>query len=320
MTEAATPQAPATENLTLDEAAERFVGLIDPDNGRPDEAPEKKTEAAEPANEQQAEAETEQAEETPPETPQKKTYKLKAAGQELEVDEDELVKGYQRHQDYKAKTTEIAEQRRKLEADAQAVQAERQQYIPQLQSLITNLQDVIGNEFQDIKNPADLLKLQAEDPLRFQRWQALQAVAQHAHAQREHLTAEQRRQQESAHKAYLAEQDSLLVEKEPAFKEAKTRKALASYLKETGFSDDEIGQLADHRTALVAYEAMQYRKMKNAKPEEKVVAKQAPKVVKPGAAQTQTKGEGEFAAAKDRLRKSGKLQDAAAAFIHLMPN
>jgi len=318
MTSEATPETAPSFGDGLDQAANAFLSILEPPKAPPEaEKPQAQAEPEPPATEQEAEAEPE-AQEAPPETP-KKTYKLKAAGQELEVDEDELVKGYQRHQDYKVKTTELAEQRRKLEAEAQAVQQERQQYLVQLQHLIPALQQQVNQEFSDVKTMADLEKLAREDPARFTVWQAKQVALQQAEVERQRLTADQQRQQQEAFRAHVSEQKKLLLEREPAFSKPEEHAALMTYLKAEGYTDKEISSTADHRALIIARKAMLYDKMQKAKPQEKVVPKPAPKVVKPGVADGKSAKDEKFAARMNQLKKTGKLQDAAIVFADLIP-
>ncbi len=88
---------------------------------------------------------------------------------------------------------------------------------------------------------------------------------------------------------------------------------LSAYLAERGFTPEELGGVADHRTYLVALDAMRYRKLMKAQKDaaaKKVVS--AGKVQKPGAASDGEAAEGKLAALKKAARKSGRLDDRAA--------
>ena len=82
-----------------------------------DEKEEKQDSETEPAQEQQEE----QPKETQPEgdnqqtTEEEPKYKVKVDGEEIEVTQEELLRGYMRQKDYTQKTQALAEQRRQFE-------------------------------------------------------------------------------------------------------------------------------------------------------------------------------------------------------------
>ena len=84
-----------------------------------DESQEVRDDQAEPEDEvvaaDEADDEAEESEEVEGEEesqPQVRTFKVKVDGEEVEVPEDELLKGYSRTQDYTRKTQQLAEQRK----------------------------------------------------------------------------------------------------------------------------------------------------------------------------------------------------------------
>ena len=106
--------------LTVRGAAQAFEGMLGSEEpqGQP-EAPEaqetEETQEYEAAQDDEGEEYEEEVQETP-------KYRVKAGDEELEVDLDELVKGYSRTADYTRKTQALAEQRKAIEAEAQKVQ------------------------------------------------------------------------------------------------------------------------------------------------------------------------------------------------------
>jgi len=77
----------------------------------------------------ETEAKPEDEEAPKDETPQPRKLKVKIDGQELEVDEEEAARGYQRQQDY-------SRHMQQLQADRQQAQAERTRYQQQLEQFI----------------------------------------------------------------------------------------------------------------------------------------------------------------------------------------
>ena len=103
----ATPEtAPVESTPTSEDALANFLAEddtpSDPNEGGDGDEP--------PVAEGEAQTAEGEAEEAPPVEQPK--YKVKVRGEELEVPLDELLNGYSRTEDYKAKTAEVAELRR----------------------------------------------------------------------------------------------------------------------------------------------------------------------------------------------------------------
>ena len=106
-------------------------------------------------DDESAEEQSEESEESE-EQEQPQTFTVKVDGKEVDVTLDELQKGYSRTQDYTRKTQQIAEVRKQVEQETQAVRAERQQYAQLLGALQAQLQ---------VSEPqVDLERLYNEDP------------------------------------------------------------------------------------------------------------------------------------------------------------
>ena len=109
MSENTTPQGSGP--LTVDTAAAAFLGMMDAAEGaesqpETEEAPEEYVDADEPEL-----VDSEEAEEQPA-----RTFRIKAAGEDREVTETELIEGYQLGADYTKKTQKLAEERKAVEA------------------------------------------------------------------------------------------------------------------------------------------------------------------------------------------------------------
>jgi len=114
-----------SESLNVNQAATAFESLM----GDSDEAEQGQTE--EQLEELEASDEVEYEEEP------RQRYKVKASGEEVEVELDELIKGYQQGTDYTKKSQALAEQRKAIEAERghlEQVKQERQAYAQKLQA------------------------------------------------------------------------------------------------------------------------------------------------------------------------------------------
>lgn len=169
------------------------------------------------------------------------------------IRKSEALKGYTRQADYSRKTSELAEQRKALEAEAAEYQRVRGHYTAQLKAQY----DAAQQNAPKAPDPA----LQATDPILYQD----QAVAFLVHQQNQQqraqeiarLEQEQRDEQTKLFRAKLAEESAKMVEVVPSLKRAtpEQRKVLMARFKETakqaGYSDAELGQLADHRAIVL---------------------------------------------------------------------
>ena len=101
---------------TVDNAAAKIFGMLEPEQpeGQAEELAEQETEEYEAQAEESEEAEGEEVQEEV-EAPQR--FRVKVDNEELDVDLDELIKGYSRTSDYTKKTQNLAEQRKAVESE-----------------------------------------------------------------------------------------------------------------------------------------------------------------------------------------------------------
>ena len=294
-----------SESLDVNQAASAFEGMM----GDSEEAEEGQTEGQ--LEDQQETDEVEYSEEEEP----KPRYKVKASGEEVEVELDELIKGYQQGADYTKKSQALAEQRKALEAERnhlEYVKQERQAYAQKLQALDSFLSQ------QDQGVNLDVLK--ETDPIGY-------AVAVAEQSQREKQLAvvrqEQQRlaqQQQSEHHAslqnHLRQESEKLTSLIPELATPQgdaVRKQIRDYAKSVGWSDQELSQLYDSRAVVTLYNGMKYAQLQKSKPEVNKKLQAAPKMMRSGTSAPPTKSSGDKQAMQ-RLRETGKVQDAAKAF------
>jgi len=281
-----TPEGNA--ELTVDGAANAILGLMGGDEGS-DGQPEPQLEANDSeaeSDEYESEVEQEEAEEL--EEPQK--FRVKAAGEEREVTLDELIKSYQLGTDYTKKSQAVAEERKAVEAERQAVQeakALRDQYAQRLEMLETMLQP------QETEN-LDYLK--ETDPIGY-------AVKVAEMAQREKQLAQV---QAERHRIAQQQEQDRQMQMQSLVREEMQK--LTAAIPE--FADP----VYDSRAVLTLYKAMQYDKLMASKPEVTKKVNQAPKAIKPGVAQSRDTNAEELKKLKARAKSSGRVADAASVF------
>ena len=301
-------------------------GQAEVDEAQPVEESEEDTETAaseeessgveDAPDEETSEEQSEDGEESE-EQEQPQTLTVKLDGKEVSVTLDELQKGYSRTQDYTRKTQQIAEVRKQVEQETQAVRAERQQYAQLLGALQAQLQ---ATEPQ-----VDLDRLYHEDPIEWVRQKEVmrerQEKAYAIQAEQQRLSQLSQYEQQRAMEETLSSQKDALLAALPTWKDPKTARAekalVVESAKAAGFSEEDLKSVYDHRLVLLLRKAGLYDKMVSKRQGIKPVVNNGPRPAKPGAAgrvSTTT----ESTRAKQRLAKTGRVDDAASAIELLL--
>ena len=300
-------QAQVDETQPAEESEEDLeAAASEDDESGVEDAPDEET------SEEQSGEEEEQEEQEQPQT-----FTVKIDGKEVAVTLDELQKGYSRTQDYTRKTQQIAEVRKQVEAETQAVRAERGQYAQLLGALQAQLQ---ASEPQ-----VDLDRLYNEDPIEWVRQkEVLRERQEKAYAiqaeQQRLIQLSQQEQQQSMQQHLESQKDALLAAlpewKDP--KKAKLEKAmLIESAKSAGFSDEDLKSVYDHRLVLLLRKAALFDQMVSKRQGIKPVVNNGPRPAKPGAA-GRVSATSEVTRAKQRLAKTGRIDDAADAILKLL--
>lgn len=185
-------------------------------------APETEQETPETETDEAAEIleseETPADEETPKdEEPKPRKLKVKIDGQELEVDEDEAARGYQRQADY-------SRHMQALQAEKQAAQAERTRYQQQLEQFIPES----VARFQALQQAAEQYRQEGNFEALSAVQYDMQAEAiryQQANAERERIKGEQDAQTAAQRQQALQHAERAVLETIPEWKNPETRKA-----------------------------------------------------------------------------------------------
>jgi hypothetical protein len=300
-------QAEHDETQPAEESQEDLeAAASEEDESGVEDAPDEET------SEEQSEEEEEQEEQEQPQT-----FTVKVDGKEVTVTLDELQKGYSRTQDYTRKTQQIAEVRKQVEHETQAVRAEREQYAQLLGALQAQLQ---SSEPQ-----VDLERLYHEDPIEWVRQKEVMRERQEKlgaiQFEQQRLSQVSQYEQQRAMEAQLASQQEALLAALPDWKDPKKAKAEKALViesaKAAGFSDEDLKSVYDHRLVLLLRKAAMFDQMVSKRQGIKPVVNNGPRPAKPGAAgrvSTTT----ESTRAKQRLAKTGRIDDAASAIELLL--
>ena len=249
---------------------------------------------------------------------QPQTFTVKVDGQEVEVTQEELINGYSRQQDYTRKTQELSQQRKTIEQQ-QAELAQRDAIYSQL---LPKMEAQLKGE---LANEPDWNALYEDDPVGYVRekqlWdekkEKLSAVS--AEQQRLQQEALVKQQQQIAQFVEYGNQKLLEIIPEWQNQEVATKEKLAisEYAVNTlGYTPEEIQQVYDYRALLGLRNAWLNSKTVEAtkkKPTQKAPAR----VARPGTT-NRPKTTAPVKKAKQRLAKTGKIQDAAKVFEQLI--
>mgnify|MGYP000116548399 CR=1 FL=1 len=259
-TETATPlEAPVEAPSDNSDALAKFLEEDDePTQAQPEadgQSPE-----GEPAPEGEAQkAEEAKTEEAPPVEDLK--YKVKVRGEELEVPLSELLNGYSRTEDYKAKTAEVAELRRQTETEyADKLEQQLQQFVA-LDPVLAQAQNIDWVAFARA-DPAAYTQFKAEYDARVQMFTS-------AAREVEQIKAADQQRQAEATQEYLKGESEALLKAMPELADQKVMQEFAhgtaNYLRSIGATDAEIAALDDHRSYLIIDKARKWDALQNAK-------------------------------------------------------
>jgi hypothetical protein len=300
-------QAELDETQPAEESEEDSTAAAsEEDESGVEDAPDEETSEEQSGEEEESE-----------EQKQPQTFTVKVDGKEVAVTLDELQKGYSRTQDYTRKTQQIAEVRKQVEAETQAVRAERGQYAQLLGALQAQLQ---ASEPQ-----VDLDRLYNEDPIEWVRQKEVlrerQEKAYAIQAEQQRLVQLSQQEQQQSMQQHLESQKDALLAALPEWKDPKKAKLEKAMLiesaKSAGFSDEDLKSVYDHRLVLLLRKAALFDQMVSKRQGIKPVVNNGPRPAKPGAAgrvSTTT----DSVRAKQRLAKTGRIDDAASAIELLL--
>jgi len=245
---------------------------------------------------------------------QPQTFTVKVDGQEVEVTQDELINGYSRQQDYTRKTQELSQQRKTIEQQ-QAELAQRDAIYSQLlPKMEAQLNASLGEE-------PDWNALYEDDPVGYVRqkqlWDEQKEKLKAVQAEQERLQQESFIQQQKLIQQQVEEGQQKLLELIPEWQNpevaAKEKAEIAKHAMDVlGYSQEEVNSVYDWRALLGLRKAWLNDKIAETvkkKPTQKAPAR----VARPGTT-NRPKTTTPVKRAKQRLAKSGKVQDAAKVF------
>ena len=249
---------------------------------------------------------------------QPQTFTVKVDGQEVEVTQDELINGYSRQQDYTRKTQELSQQRKTIEQQQTELAQRDAIYSQLLPKMEAQLKGELANE-------PDWNALYEDDPVGYVRekqlWDEKKEKLTAVSAEQQRLQQEAQVKQQAQIQQIVEYGQQKLLEIIPEWQNqeiaSQEKAAISEYAVNTlGYTPQEIQQVYDYRALLGLRNAWLNSKTVEAtkkKPTQKAPAR----VARPGTT-NRPKSAAPVKKAKQRLAKSGKVQDAAKVFEQLI--
>lgn len=299
--------------LSIEEAAANLLAIEDSYEEPTDEATEDEPVESEEVAEEIEESEEETADDDADEDESDSTPE----DESTEPDPRLVEREKQLTADYTRKTQKLAEERKAFEAEAATVRATRDQYAEGLKNLEAALAKMAPPE-------PDWDRLRKEDPAEFAAsWaehQRLKEATSQVAAEREKIEREQREESEKQFADFLEGQRTKLLEAIPEWqdneKASAEKGALMEYARGLGYTDEELGQVYDHRLLLVLRDAKRYRDLTTKSAALVADKKVVTKVLQPGSPPApKAKGkQAEISKLRQELARSGSPKAAARLF------
>ena len=301
---------------TISEATNAFLGLMGSDEAPEDGQVEAETETNDVDSEEpEVEQEDDSSEESESDQDEAR-YGVKIDGEDKELTIKELKALAQQGGDYTKKTQQVAEQRKAVQAEQQAIEEAkymRDAYAERLQAMEQLLNAQSPQEDMDYLKENDPIGYAVKVAEMSQNKEKVQAIQ----AERYRIAEQQQSEQQQNMQRYLSEQATKLAEVLPEYsdpvKGETLRSDLRKFAKNLGFSDEELSSVRDSRHVVALFKAMQYDKLQQSKPQVNKRVSDAPKTMKSGNSNTAVSAD-QSKRNMAQLKQTGRVRDAASVF------
>jgi len=261
----------------------------------------------------------EQEEVTEQESPSDKYYPIKLDGEDMEITLDEALQGYQRQSDYTKKTQALANDKKQVEADKEALSRQRDHYKQTVDKLVSERQT------QSTEEP-DWDQLYEADPLQWMKqkeeFRTNKERSLELQQEQFRLQQEQQQEQQSQMQQFITQQHDVLLDAIPEWKDpqvmAREKSEIKQYAQSIGYRPEEVNQIYDSRAVLALRTGMKASGLSGKGAAKLRPIKEAIRSVTPGSAAQQPRKHTTVSKAKMTLAKTGKMSDAEQIFKHLL--
>lgn len=193
-----------------------------------------------------------------------------------EVDEKELIAGYQRHADYSRKTAELARREEQATEIVRAKVSEAQtHYVQQAQMAQALVARLAG-----LRSPEEMLELSRQDPAAYVAEQARQQQVHSMIAGLQNSWQQEQFQAQQAQQAAMQEQFSRCwgVLGQKGIDKPKLQRIFETVSKDYGIPPDRFATVSDPAVVMVMHDAVAYRELLKKKTEVTQKAAAAPRL------------------------------------------
>lgn len=247
---------------------------------------------------------------------------IEVDGEEITI--EELRSGHLRQKDYTRKTQELAENRKAMEAQYQEIERERAEYAQLLPAMAERIQQAAEQEpdWDTLYDTDPVMAAKAERQWRKEQ-EARTAQLQAVQAEQQRMQQIAAQKQEQMQQSYLEQQRHILPDIIPEWRDKKVAATEATQIRDfllgEGFSEQDVSGMSNATLVKLARKAMLYDRGETRANEVKAKPKKPrTKTLKSGSRASQPKRTSAAQEAQNRARKTGRVNDAAAAIKALL--
>lgn len=235
--------------------------------------------------------------------------RTKIDGQEGKTKLNDLLTSYQLKGHLDNETRAVAEQRKAMQAQMAEIEQAVQARVQQIEDMANVAQYELNRQFQNI----DWQSLRVNDPAEYAAqladFQARQGQIQNLLQSAQQQRQQQNLQQQTAYQQGLQQEAQLLTQIIPEWSAPevaeKERDELKTWGKKQGLSDVELNSVSRAAHVAILRKAMLYDRLQQTKSTVENKVRTAPKLVKPGQAPDQSRGETTLRNIKANVKKTG---------------
>lgn len=255
-------------------------------------------------------------------------YDVTVNGQMQKVNLDELKQGYSKGLDYTKKTMDLGDQRRNLETEKDTISKEKDE-VSKLREEYAKKLSVVEQNLQ-VEDNIDWVKLAQDDPsdyaIKKAEYDKKKDLQDRIQKEQARVNEERKQEQEKVYQSFIQSENKKLIEKMPVFgdekKVNKVMQDIGQFALKSGYTEQELNMLVDHRALITLYQAAKYDQLLQKKGlQDKKVKTNTRMVTSEAKNETQTTDK--KIRVNDRmkqLKRSGSIKDAQKVLSAMLTN
>lgn len=255
-------------------------------------------------------------------------YDVTVNGQIQKVNLDELKQGYSKGLDYTKKTMDLGDQRRSLETERDTISKEKDE-VSKLREEYAKKLNVVEQNLQ-IEDNVDWVKLAQDDPSEYAikkaEYDKKKDLQDRIQKEQARVNEERKQEQEKIYQNFIQSENKKLIEKMPVFgdekKVNKVMQDIGQFALKSGYTEQELNMLVDHRALITLYQAAKYDQLLQKKGLQDKKVKTNTRMIS-SEAKNQTQSTDKKIRVNDRmkqLKKSGSVKDAQKVLSAMLTN